>query len=136
MYTYLCSPTYVHSCTLMYTYVPTYVHSCTLMYLPMYTHVHSCTYLCTLMYTHVHSCTLMYLPMYTHVHLCTYLCTLMYTHVPFFFPTFTIIRALGLNTSILYGIDKNVRVHDDKTISNNVLIISYYLEINMRFNGS
>ena len=54
----------------------------------------------------------------------------------FFFPIFTIIRALGLNTSILYRIDKNVRVHDNNTISNNVLIISYYLEINMRFNGT
>ena len=49
---------------------------------------------------------------------------------------FSIIRALGLNTSILYRVNKNVRVHDNNTILNNELIISYYLKINMRFNGS
>ena len=62
----------------------------------------------------------------------TYSSYSIYSTYSFFFSTFTIIRALGLNTSILYRIDKNVRVHDNKTISNNVLIISYYLEINMR----
>ena len=51
-----------------------------------------------------------------------------FLYINFFFsPTFTIIRALGLNTSILYRIDKNVRVHDNKTISNNVLIIKLYI---------
>ena len=56
-------------------------------------------------------------------------------HTVFFF-FFTIIRALGLNTSILYRMNENVTVHDNNTILNYVLIISYYLEINMRFNGS